>query len=157
MARHQRLVFQRRYESLISIHSGAVPERVQKAIVSLDADKGGGIKIRHMEVVVTAGNITALVNTDICQGHIGFFKWPIDAAAPTGSTLDYENRGAVFGTTQWLTMGADFYRLSVRVKTITLRPGDALFYYTYKRLESGAPPDAILSSQLQFWVHDDNA
>lgn len=158
MAKHARKVFRPTYKTLAISLAGAPVERQQIVLEGVDGDNAGGTLIRNLHWSAVLGNVDtadALINSDLSAGHMGFFKWPIDAAAPSVTTLDYENRASVFGRTTWVAVGVDSHRVSGRIKTITLRPGEQLFSYWYKQFDSATVIDAHGMCVYQYWVNKD--
>ncbi len=157
MARHMRKVFRPGYITQQSNLIGTPPERVQTSINANDADAAGGKLLRNMKMVTVLGQVDtadALINSDTSTGLVGMFKWPIDAAAPTVSTLDYENRASVFAREPFAVIGDHRTVVTLRVKTVTLRPGDELFFFVYRKTESSSTVDVYSMSILQYWLHD---
>lgn len=85
----------------VTMNSAAVPEDVQQAgIESVDSDFIGSKSLKRLRITGVAG-VTLDSGTpdvaDMAGGFYGFLKWPKDSAAPTPSTIDYQNSPRIFG------------------------------------------------------------
>ncbi len=158
MVKHIRKVFRPTYLHQNFSLTGTPPGIQLQSIGSVDADNPGGTLIRNLLMTASVGlndTADALKNTDANSGHFGYFKWPIDAAAPTTATLDFENRSKVFGRVPYAIIGENAVRISSRIKTVTLRPGDELFAYWFKGFETATVIDTKGQAIYQFWVNSD--
>ncbi len=106
----------------------------------VDADNDQGLVMRHLEMDMVLGLVhsATLTNAFGFIGQGGFFKWPADAATPTVSTLDFKNRGSVFGRFLWTVMGENANRKSKRVPSVRLKLGEALFSFVLTDSKQGA-------------------
>ncbi len=157
MAKAIRPVFKPEYGE---ITSGALTSgtRTQVILANVDGDSSGGTVLRNMTLQASVGLIKGTppaIASDYAYGIFGLVKWPIDAAAPTTTTMDYNNRAAVFCRTPFAVSGVNPYRVGLKCKTVTLRPGDELYLFCYCRTASS---DISLwgLGLAQYWINEDN-
>jgi len=107
-------------------------------IRGVDADASMGLVLKRIDVLQSVGltDTGTLTNFHIVNGVCGFFKWPSDAAAPSLSTIDLENRSSVISRTLWSVQGLTPTRFHVRMKSARLKLGETLFYFLMKSAES---------------------
>ncbi len=153
MARHTpRTVWKPRYALLNVSNSSAPPQYYLNQVRGVDADGTTGIQLRNIEICLNIGNGSAsLDNADVFNGFFGFAKWPTDAAVPTASTFDFQNRSTVFERTPFAVMGDTVYKKVIRVKKVTLKLGDSLYFLTEFSYESTASFAKILSGKMQWF------
>lgn len=121
-------------------------------IRSVDADASQGLQLKRLDIMITMGlDSTNNDNLDKASGTMGLFKWPADAASPTITTIDLDNRTAIFARRSWALQGTTPRLVSIRVKTARLRLGDTLFYFYQKVFESSVDVTVSLSAQITHW------
>ncbi len=120
------------------VNSSAPPVAFFQALRSVDADATQGLQLKHVTTILSLGltNATSLDNTRVTSGHMGFFKWPIDAAAPTAATMDLNNRGSIWNRRTYVIQGDTVLRITLRSKTMRLKLGDEIWFYILKSKES---------------------
>ncbi len=124
---------------VLSIADTTVPPILfTSSIRSVDADASMGLALKRLDIMLTMGltHTGTLDNIHIVAGHVGFFKWPADAVAPTITTIDVDNRTAVFGRTPFIVQGTVPIRFHIRAKSARLKLGEELFCYLIKKQES---------------------
>jgi len=138
MPQHPRTIFRHFQAGVLTIASTDAPPFASfTAVRSVSADASDGFALRHIELLMTRGLVHAsLGNEHMVTGISGFFKWPEDAATPTISTIDLENRTKIFGRRSWVVQGSTPRTSSIRLKSARLTLGEELWIFDLKRSET---------------------
>ncbi len=120
---------------------------------SVDADADMGLQLKHVWTMGSMGlsDSPDPGNLSVSSGFMGFFKWPIDATTPSITTIDLENRTAIFGRKLWAVQGSTPRGYSCRFKSARLRLGEELWFFIAKVHESVAASDVVYNTITQFY------
>ncbi len=122
-------------------------------IRGVDADASMGLQLKHMRTNLTMGltHTSTLSNAHMVSGHMGFFKWPIDAADPTLATMDVENRGKVWNRRSWVVQGDTVVRHSITSRSARLNLGEQIWFFLSKQQEADAGISINVAAFTQHW------
>ncbi len=154
MARHQaRTIWKPVWKNMGAINDSVVPVVAYfNSIKQVDADSSQGVQLKHLEVYTTLGVVDASPsNSNIVTGHMGMFKWPSDAATPTLSTIDLDNRSGIFARKLWAVQGTTPRAFVTRVKSARLRLGEELWFFIVKMTEADANNSLTGQSTMFSW------
>ncbi len=152
MARHPRTIW-KPVRILHNINdTTAPPVAFFTAVRDVDADASQGLQLRRVETMLTMGITgTAGTNVDFATGISGYFKWPSDAATPTISTIDLDNRTKIFDRRPWAVQGLTPRIFKNRAKSVRLTLGETLFFYLLKAAESSTDILLVTGGRTDHW------
>ncbi len=147
MPRHPRTIYKPIQANVLLLNDITAPNiAFFSEIREVDADASQGLVLKHLEVLLSIGltHTGTLTNLAVVSGFIGFFKWPSDAATPTISTIDLENRTKIFARRSWIVQGTQPRSFSIRAKSVRLTLGEGIWCFLMKSQESEV--EAVLHS-----------
>lgn len=112
-----------------------------------------GVELRHIHANISIGteNTTPpTVMSDYNSGVMGFFLWPVDAAAPTATTLDVERSNKIFARRSWVTQHDIPVKMVNRWPRLYIKPGLELWHAFLMTRQSSAAADIDGVSQLTY-------
>ncbi len=152
MPRHPRTIWKPLVIDFTFNNTVAPDLGIFQSIRSVDADASQGLQLKHVETNMSfALDSTANLNTDRSAGFVGYFKWPTDAATPSFSTIDLENRTKIFARKNVILQGIQVSKYSIRAKTVRLTLGEELWWFYHKSYESSVDVQLIMIAMTQHW------
>ncbi len=139
MPRHPRTIYKPVTSNVLTVADTTAPNiAFFSEIREVDADASQGLVLKHSEVYVSMGltHTGTLSNLGIVSGIMGYFKWPSDAATPTVSTIDLENRTKIFARRSWSVQGSQPRSFTIRAKSIRLTLGEGVWCFLMKLAET---------------------
>ncbi len=133
--------------------SAAPPAAFFQSLRGVDADSAQGVQMKHIVTLLTLGltNATSEGNERKVTGHMGYFKWPVDAATPSANTVDLRNRGSIFKRRPYTIQGVNPTKVSISAKSMRLTLGEEMWFFFDKIQEDDAATVVESTGISQFW------
>ncbi len=146
MARHPRTIWKPVTITHDIVDTSAPVVAFFTEIRSVDADASQGLQLKRVLTTISAALFaTNKDNADGLSCFMGYFKWPADAATPTVSTIDLNNRTKIFARTHLLLQGIQVRQRTLHAKTVRLTLGESLFFFINKSSETST--DVVLHTR----------
>ncbi len=124
------------------------------SLQNVDADASMGLQIKRLDMVISMGlkHTGTLDNAHAVLGFMGFFKWPSDAATPTITTIDLDNRTAIWGRTLFSVQGTTPVRYRMKFKSARLTLGQELWCFLSKKQETDVGITLHTEARWNLWT-----